>query len=209
MSVVERLRARPWLSVALAGALVGIVIGLFLPIRAPSPPKANDDAWALPTPASIERFDEAGYQSLRSARFWGEIKVPGRRGAQAVGWNLGAIVTRPTVRVAVSMPGKTGVSWVSLGAALPDGATFVAATRDTVWYEKDGCKRARKLYQKPTAESEACIGAPGTAEAASSGSAAPAASPSGRAAPAVAPTPAAPSARAAPTEFLKKRNPNE
>ena len=36
MSVVERLRARPWLSVAVAGALVGTIIGLFLPIRAAS-----------------------------------------------------------------------------------------------------------------------------------------------------------------------------
>ena len=137
MSVVERLRTRPWLSVAVAGALVGSIIGLFLPIRAASPPKANDDAWALPTPASIKRFDEAGYQSVRSARFWGDIKPPGRRSAPTVLWTLGAIVTRPTVRIAVGIPGKPNVSWVSIGAALPDGATFVAATRDTVWFEKD------------------------------------------------------------------------
>lgn len=195
MSVVERLRARPWLTVAVAGALVGTLIGLFLPIRAGSPPKANDDAWALPTPASTKRFDEAGYQSVRSARFWGEIKAPGERGTQAAGWNLGAIVTRPTVRIAVTSPGKTGVSWVPLGAALPDGATFVAATRDTVWFEKDGCKRARKLYQKPTAESDACIGTPATAP---SRSTAPAPSTSAPAAPAVAPPTAAPPARGTP-----------
>jgi hypothetical protein len=188
MSVVERLRARPWLAAAGAGALVGVIIGLFLPIRAASPPKANEDAWVLPTPASIRRFDEAGYQSVRSARFWGEIKAPGQRGAQAVGWNLGAIVTRPAVRIAVTVPGKTGMSWVGLDAPLPDGATFVAATRDTVWYEKDGCKRARKLYQKPTAESDACIGAAGV----------PAAAPSRVTAPAAAPQPAAPSARGTP-----------
>jgi hypothetical protein len=191
VSFVERLRARPWLSVAVAGALVGTIIGLFLPIRAASPPKANDDAWALPAPASIKRFNEAGYQSVRSARFWGEIKAPGQRDAQVAGWTLGAIVTRPAVRIAVTIPGKTGVSWVSLGAPLPDGATFVAATRDTVWYEKDGCKRARKLFQKPTAETEACIGAaPGTADAPSSRKAG--------AAPAAVPTvdsPAAPAAR--------------
>lgn len=198
MSVVERLRARPWLSVAVAGALVGTIIGLFLPIRAASPPKANDDAWALPTPTSIKRFDEAGYQSVRSARFWGEIKAPGQRGAQAAGWSLGAIVTRPTVRIAVTIPGKPGVSWVSLGAPLPDGATFVAATRDTVWFEKDGCKRARKLYQKPTAESDACIGAPRVPAAATPRNTAPAPSTSAPAAPAVAPAPAAPPARGTP-----------
>jgi hypothetical protein len=199
VSLVERFRARPWRSVAVAGALVGTVIGLFLPIRAASPPKANDDAWALPTPASIKRFDEAGYQSVRSAGFWGEIRLPGQRGAQVAGWTLGAIVTRPTVRIAVSLPGKTQVSWVSLGAALPDGATFVAATRDTVWFEKDGCKRARKLYHKPTAKSEACIGGAGTATAAPSRDPAPA--PGGSSAPkqpVPAPTPAAPSARGTP-----------
>lgn len=198
MSLVERFRARPWLSVAVAGALVGTVIGLFLPIRAASPPKANDDSWALPTSASIKRFDEAGYQAVRSAPFWGEIKLPGQRGAQAAGWTLGAIVTRPTVRIAVSAPGKTEVTWVSLGATLPDGATFVAATRDTVWYQKDGCKRARKLYQKPTAQSEACIGAPGAPAVASPRGGAPAASTPGSAAPAVTPPTAAPSARGTP-----------
>ena len=202
MSLVERFRARPWLSVAVAGALVGTVIGLFLPIRAASPPRANDDAWALPTPASIKRFDEAGYQAVRSARFWGEIKGPGQRGAQVAGWTLGAIVTRPTVRIAVSLPGKTEVSWVALGAALPDGATFVAATRDTVWFEKDGCKRARKLYQKPTAQSEACIGAAGATTAAPSRNPAPAPAAQGGSAapkrPVPAPMPAAPSARGTP-----------
>jgi hypothetical protein len=204
VSVVERLRTKPWLAAAGAGALVGILIGLFLPIRAASPPKANDDAWALPTPASIKRFDEAGYQSVRSARFWGEIKAPGQRGAQAAGWNLGAIVTRPTVRIAVSIPGKPGVSWVSLGAPLPDGATFVAATRDTVWFEKDGCKRARKLYQKPSAEADACIGAPGVPVVAVSRSTATAASTSAPAAP----TPAPPR-RATLPESVKNRHPNE
>ena len=44
---------------------------------------------------------------------------------------------------------------------MPDGATLVAANRDSIWFEKDGCRRLRKLYQKPTAESDACIGAPG------------------------------------------------
>lgn len=183
MALVDRLRAQPWLAAAGAGAVVGIVIGLFLPIRAASPPKAEDAAWVLPTAASTKRFDDARYQAVRSARFWGEIKAPGQRGPKRVAWTLGGIVTRPTVRIALSVPGKPGMSWVALGGALPDGATFVAATRDTVWYEQDGCRRARKLYQKPTAESDACIGAP-------------AASRAGNAAPATAPTaPATPPAR--------------
>ncbi len=159
MRLVEYARARPWLAVACAGALVGAVIGLFLPIRAAAPTKADEAAWTLPTRAMTNRFDEAKYQSVRSARFWGEIKSPGDRGPQNAGWTLGGIVTRPVVSIAITVAGKPGVTWVRLGGALPDGAAFVAADRDTVWYEKDGCRRARTLYQKPTAESEACIGA--------------------------------------------------
>lgn len=158
MRLVERVRAHPWLTVACAGALIGVVIGLFLPIRAAAPPKADEAAWTLPTRTMTSRFDEAKYSSVRSARFWGEIRPPGARGPQNAAWSLGGIVTRPIVRIAITSPGKPVVAWVRPGEALPDGATFVAANRDTVWYEKDGCRRARTLYQKPSAESEACIG---------------------------------------------------
>lgn len=162
MRLVERLRAHPWLATACAGALAGAVVGLFLPIRAAAPPKAGEADWALPTRGMIERFDEAQYLSARRARFWGEIRSPGARGAQtAAAWTFGGIVTRPAVRVAVTTPGKPGVSWVGPGETLPDGSVFVAANNDTVWYEKDGCRRARTLYRKPTAESDACIGAKG------------------------------------------------
>lgn len=163
MRLVEYARARPWLAVACAGAVVGAVIGLFLPIRAAAPTKADEAAWTLPTRAMTTRFDDAKYQSVRSARFWGEIKAPGERGAQNAGWTLSGIVTRPVVSIAVTVAGKPGVTWVRLGDALPDGAVFVAANRDTVWYEKDGCRRARTLYQKPAAESAACIGADSSA----------------------------------------------
>lgn len=184
MRFVERARAHPWLLAVATGVLVGAVIGLFLPIRAAQPPKADEATWALPSRTTLARFDEARYQSVRSARYWGEIRTPGARGPQAVAWTLGGIVTRPTLRIAVSIPGKPGVAWVGLGGILPDGAAFVAANRDTVWFEKDGCRRARKLYQKPTAESEACIGAKGVV------------APVGRPAPApVAPSVAAPPAR--------------
>ena len=158
MRLVERVRTHPWLAAASAGALVGVVIGLFLPIRAASPSKADEAVWSLPTRAMIDRFDEAKYLSVRNAGFWGEIKSPGARGLQNSSWGLSGIVTRPAIQIAVTTLGKPGVVWVRLGGALPDGATFVAANRDTVWYEKDGCRRARALYQKSTAESEACIG---------------------------------------------------
>lgn len=166
MALVERLRARPWLAAAGAGAIVGVLIGLFLPIRAASPTRAQEADWKLPPPAAVKRFNDTDYQAVRSARFWGELQRPGAPGNQAVAWTLAGIVTKPLVRIAVTASGKPAVSWIRPGDTLPDGATFVAASRDTVWTEKDGCRRARKLYQKPSPETEACIGAAQPAPAA-------------------------------------------
>ena len=48
-----------------------------------------------------------------------------------------------------------------IGETMSDGVSLVAANPDSIWFEKDAGRRLRKLYQKPTAESDACIGAPG------------------------------------------------
>lgn len=176
MRVLDLLGKRPVAAACLIGATLGALVGLFLPIRAPNQPKADSAAWLLPEAKSLERFSNEQYQSVRSARFWGPLSMPGQRSAAAaVTWTLAGIVTRPAVRIAVSMSGKPATKWISLGGEMPDGSTFVAANRDTVWYEKDGCRRARKLYRTPTTESEACIGAP--AEPAAASSAAPASIP--------------------------------
>ncbi|RZA22306.1 MAG: hypothetical protein EOP93_00435 [Lysobacteraceae bacterium] len=186
MALHDLMRRRMLVAAALAGVVVGVVVGLFLPIRAAAPPKSDESSWSLPSAQEAKRFRNDQFQSVRSARFWGEIKQTGARGPQAVAWSLSAIVTHPMVSIAVTVPGKPAVSWIQPGSVLPDGATFVAANRDTVWYEKDGCRRARKLYTKPTVESEACIGAKDE----------PAATPAGSPAPAPAATsPAAPPAR--------------
>lgn len=143
-----------------AGAGLGAVIGLFLPIRAPAPPKPERASWSLPSTQSLQRFSSEQFEQVRKAGFWGELQQPGRPGARkAASWTLSAIVTRPSVRAAVGIPGKPHqVGWVDIGGKLPDESVLVAANRDTVWFEKDGCKRSRTLYEKPTPESEACIG---------------------------------------------------
>ncbi len=190
MRGLELVRRHSVAAASVAGLLLGAVIGLFLPIRAPAPPRADEAAWSLPNANALKRFSNEQYQSVRSAPFWGALQIPGQASAaRLVSWTMSAIATRPHVQVAVGVPGKPQqAAWVRIGGKLPDGSTLLAANRDTVWYEKDGCKRARTLYQKPTAESEACIGAP----------AEPAAAPSGKAAPAAAPMPAAPPARGTP-----------
>lgn len=161
MALPELVRRRALAVAALAGVLVGAVAGLFLPIRAAAPPKSDEAPWTLPSALETRRFRIDQFQTVRSARYWGDLQQLGQRAAPAAQWTLAAIVTQPRLRVAVSESDKGKKSvWVGIGEALPDGATLVAANRDSIWFEKDGCRRLRKLYQKPTAESDACIGAP-------------------------------------------------
>ena len=161
MRVLDLIRGKYRFAAACAaGAGLGAVIGLFLPIRAPAPPKPERASWSLPSAQSLQRVRGEQFEQVRSAGFWGELQAAGRPGAvKAASWTLSAIVTRPSVQVAVGIPGKPQqVGWIRIGGKLPDGAILVAANRDSIWFEKDGCKRSRTLYEKPTAESEACIG---------------------------------------------------
>lgn len=160
MALADVLRSRRLLAGMLVGAVAGVVVGLFLPIRAAAPPKSDEASWSLPDAQKTKRFRNDQFMAVRGAGFWGEIRGPGDRGSKPASWTLSGIVTRPQLRIAVSVPGKNEqTTWVAIGGELPDGSTLVAANRDAVWYEKDGCRRARKLYVKPTAETEACIGA--------------------------------------------------
>ena len=162
MALADLLRRRRFVAVAIVGSVVGVVVGLFLPIRAADPPKAEEEAWSLPNAQSLKRYRDEQFQAVRRARFWGELAMPGRRTAnQPSVWSLHAIVTRPIVQVAVSTNGKPGQTWVRVGGALPDGSTLMAVNRDRVWFEKDDCRRVRSLYQDVTKpDAETCIGAP-------------------------------------------------
>ena len=189
MRVLDLIRGKHRFAVACAaGALVGAVAGLFTPIRAPAPPKSEQTNWSLPNAQSLKRFRGEQYEAVRNAAFWGELQTAGRRGAaKPTGWTMSAIATRPFVQVAVDVPGKPHqVGWVRLGGELPDGSTLVAANSDTIWYQKDGCKRTRKLYSKPDAATDACIG---------DKKAEPAASPAAAGKPAAAPAPTARNSR--------------
>ena len=162
MASADLLRPRRFLVDAIAGGVVGALIGLFLPIRAADPPKAEEATWSLPNALALERYRDEQFRAVDKARFWGELAVPGQRNVnQPSVWNLHAIVTRPIVQVAVSTTGKPGQTWVRVGGALPDGSTLVAVNRDRVWFEKDDCRRARALYKDSRkTDADACIGAP-------------------------------------------------
>ena len=173
MPSLDLLRRHLVVTAAVAGLLLGGVIGLFLPIRAASFPKTSSEAWVLPALGDTKRFRTDAYTALRAARFWKTVAGPGQQGVPKVEWTLTGIITRPRLMAAVDRPGavrgeKTGDSTpsalVAIGAELPDGSTLVRLTRDAVWFEKDGCLRERRLYRPVTAENNACIGEaePGT-----------------------------------------------
>lgn len=190
MRGLELIRGKPIFPVVCAaGALAGAVLGLFLPIRAPEAPKAEEVNWSLPTAKDLKRFNAEQYESVRGARFWGELQVPGQRKSRvSESWTMTAIVTRPHIQIAIGEPDTPHqAAWIRIGGKLPDGSILVAANRDTIWYEKGGCRRMRKLYRTPSTESDACIGvpekptdAPSPANAAALPSATPAAAPQAR-----------------------------
>lgn len=146
MPVLDFLRRHPlWVGSAL-GAVIGTIIGLFLPIRVADTKPARDARWDLPTLAATRSYTEASAAGARGATYWGEQSKTNARAAQKLQWTLKAIVSRPIPRIAVAHGSRNEISWVGLGGALPDGAVLVALDRDTAWVERDGCRSPRPLY---------------------------------------------------------------
>ena len=167
MALVDLLQRKPMPAAVMAGAIMGAVVGLFLPIRAADPPKAEEATWSLPNAQALKRFSDNTYQSVRSAKFWGDLLMPGQRGTEKkqATWTLTGIVTSPVVQVSVSEAGKQGQpvqTWVRVGEKLPDGAVLDTVTRDRIWVTKDDCKRVKSLYQNSVhPDPEGCIGPDG------------------------------------------------
>lgn len=145
MRYVELARQRILLVAAACGAVAGVVIGLFLPIRATPPPKSEALQWSVPSEQSLRRFDPEQYESLKTSGFW-NTQPTARGGGGVRDWTLRAIMIRPVAQVSVSVPGKNTQAWVRLGGTLPDGAILVSVDRDAIRYELDGCRGVKRLY---------------------------------------------------------------
>lgn len=167
MASLDLLRRHLFATAIGVGLLAGCVIGLFLPIRAASPPKASNETWSLPTVNDTKRYRQEDYLALRAGRFWKTVESPGQRGAPKLEWTLVAIITRPQPMAAIDQSGQRpqanqsavpASNLVAVGGELPDGSRLVRLTREAIWFEKDGCLRERRLYRAVTAENNACLG---------------------------------------------------
>lgn len=156
-AVVDLLRRHLLWVGAIAGLLIGAMIGLFLPIRAATAPAAGAEDWVFPGKDAAVRMPEASYQRLRGTTIFGASREQSSQNKR-VAWRLLAIETRPQLRAAVQSPAGKAPLWIRVGESLPDGTRLVAIDRDRVWSDApDGCRRVRHLYARPDHDPDACI----------------------------------------------------
>lgn len=143
MRLPERLRSRPFLAAAAAGAILGTAIGLSVPIQATAPDPAEVSAW----PEALQvapRFDEARYARVRDANPWGGAEAA--RGPVMVQWRLAGIIVDPAPTALVyAKDGKRPLR-LKVGDALPDGGKLVEITARSIRFTREGCEFERALY---------------------------------------------------------------
>lgn len=145
MRLLEMARRHALATALLAGALVGAVVGLFLPIHAAKPPVDAEQDWVLPSPTDIAGYDKADSERLRDARFWGAATDSRKSGKST--WNLLGIVLRPSSRIAVAAAsGDQKPVWLGIGDKLPDGSVLVALDKEAAHLEREGCRYSRRLF---------------------------------------------------------------
>lgn len=145
---------------ALAGLVVGTVLGLAQPIRASAPDPAELAAWTPYDRASLQRYDEAMFAKVRDRAIWGGVQAgPGgtavSRNAQ---WRLAAIVRAPQPVALVYAEGNTTPLRLQAGDALPDGGKVIEVTGRSIRFERAGCEYERALYSAVDTAAAACGG---------------------------------------------------
>lgn len=143
MRVPDRLRRNPLLAAALAGALVGVLAGLWRPIRASAPDASDLAAWREYPPSVAARFDEAQFARVRDARMWSAQRGPG---PAAVQWRLAGIIVDPVPVALVYGEDKGRALRLQAGDALPDGGEVREVTTRSVRFARGGCEYERALY---------------------------------------------------------------
>lgn len=148
MQALERLRAHPVAGAALGGLVLGVVLGLAMPIQASAPDVAELAEWTDYASADLVRVDEATFSAAREAALFGrQLNAAGSPEAPGtVAWRLVGIITAPApIALVLAEGGATPVE-VRVGEALPDGGRILEITPRAARFERAGCEFERALY---------------------------------------------------------------
>jgi hypothetical protein len=148
MQALDWLRARPVAAAALGGLLLGVVLGLAMPIKASAPDPAELAEWIDYGSADLVRVDEATFAAARDAGLLGrELNAGGSADAPGtVAWRLVGIITAPApIALVLAEGGATPVE-VRVGETLPDGGRILEITPRAARFERAGCEFERALY---------------------------------------------------------------
>lgn len=148
MQALDWLRGRPVAAASLAGLVLGIVIGLALPIRASAPDPAELAEWTDYGSADLARVDEATFAAARAGALLGrDLNAAGAPGAPgAASWRLVGIIVDPAPIALVLSEGGAAPVEARAGEALPDGGRILEITARAVRFERAGCEYERALY---------------------------------------------------------------
>lgn len=143
---------------AVAGLVVGTVLGLAQPIRASAPDADELAAWTPYDAAALARYDEVLFARIRDRPVWsGSASAPGAAGAPArVQWRLAAIADGPRPVALVFPEGSASAVRIMAGDALPDAGKVIEVTARSIRFERAGCEFERALYSEVDQTAPGC-----------------------------------------------------
>ena len=144
MRIVEWAASKPYSAAALAGCLLGLVIGLAWPVPDPAPSNTEGLSASVPSRATMQRYSEADFSTIRDGDLWSGSAGGQQTSAKLSNWKLRGVLLRP-VHAAMVEAEKKQVR-VVVGDALPDGAILQRVSADYIEFTRKRCTYRRPLY---------------------------------------------------------------
>ena len=145
MRPVEMIHAHPLLVSALAGLLVGAMLGLLWPVIVPPPDTQRVQGWVPPRGLDDLRPSEKEFATARDAPVWGGAAATAP-GIKRTVWRLAGIIADPFPAALVLSGTPTDAQRIRVGGALPDGGVIKQIAASGVTYAREGCIYERNLY---------------------------------------------------------------
>lgn len=146
MRAVDYLRRYPLGSFAVAGGVLGVLIGLLWPTDTALAATAPEEKLVLPTRQQITRFNEAEFAKVRDGRLWAGSGSGQSQNAKMSGWRLLGILVRPAQAAFIQVDKGKKTEQVAVGEQLPDGATLLGVAATSIEFDRRGCRFQRALY---------------------------------------------------------------